>query len=672
VPRALFLSPLWVYGWTLLLALLLLVQVARWLFFGVGPLLLGLEMAGALSVSRLMSRRGAAEHQQVVLLSFLHLGASTALTDDIAWAIPFVGFVTVMPWALALSHLRTDIEAHFGGEGEALDRILASRRLISGRFLAGTALLSVPMFLVTAAFFVLFPRVGLNFLSGQRDAATPLSGFGDEVRLGEVGTIRSDSTVVMRVVPPSLPEEPPRRASLRLRGTSFDHYDGRAWARQIAPFAIALNQTGTTYPITRVAAPGSDVPTRISLAHLDPPVVFLPPDAVAIEVAPEDARGAFFDLSRTTADDVHYDDREGLGLRYVAWTPPRGARESPIGLRLEHQHAYLELPEGHEDVIELARTWTAGATTDRERAERILSRLRDGDFGYTLTMHDPGERTPLSSFLFVRREGHCEYFASAMAVMLRAVGVPSRSVTGFLGGEWNGYGGYYAIRSSDAHAWVEAYLSGEGWVTFDPTPPARDAALDRGLLGELTASLAEMYEALAAEWDERVVFWDLASQRDLFRGLFGWTRWFRRRGARSTDAAEPAEVVSPDAESAPGPRATVPWAYVPGGVAIAAGLLLLWRRLRFDAPTSSARLLRELDRAFAARSRPRPPDRTPAEHTRLLAREGFAGHEEAVEIVRRYNAARFGGDALEGEELRALLARARRLARAPGEPRASG
>lgn len=672
VPRALFFGPLWVWGWTGALALLFVVQVLRWLFLGVGPLLLGLEMAGALSVSRLMSRRGAAEHQQIVLLSFLHLGASTALTDDIAWAIPFVGFVTVMPWALALSHLRTDIEAHFGGEGEALERILASRRLISGRFLLGTALLSVPMFLVTAAFFVLFPRVGLNFLSGQRDAATALTGFGDEVRLGEVGTIRSDSTVVMRVVPPNLPDEPPRRASLRLRGTSFDHYDGRVWAREIAPFAVALNQTGPFYPITRVPAAGSDVATRISLAHLDPPVVFLPPDAVAIEVAPEDARGAFFDLSRTTADDVHYDDREGLGLRYVAWTPPRGARDAPLGLRLEHQHAYLELPEGHEDVIALARAWTEGAASDRERAERILSRLRDGDYGYTLTMHDPGERTPLSAFLFVRREGHCEYFASAMAVMLRAVGVPSRSVTGFLGGEWNGYGGYYAIRSSDAHAWVEAYLPGEGWVTFDPTPPARDAMLARGLFGDLTASLAEMYEALAAEWDERVVFWDLTSQRDLFRGLFGWMRFFRRRGARTEGAVERSEASAPsDAASPEGASSSSSWAFVLLAAATALGLLFAWRRLGRGARTPPELLLQELDRALAARARPRPAARTPAEHARLLATEGFAGHEDASEIVQRYNAARFGGAVLEDEELRALRARARRLARAPGEPRAA-
>lgn len=663
VPRALFHGPRWAWGWTAALATFLGVQVLRWLLLAESPLLLGLEMAGALSVSRLMSRRGAAEHQQIVLLAFLELGASTALTDELVWALPFLGFVLVMPWALALSHLHAEIEAHFGrGEEDALARILASRRLIGGRFLAGTALLSVPMFVVTAGFFLIFPRVGLNFLAGQRDAATALTGFSDEVRLGEVGRLEGNATVVMRVVPPNLPPAPPRRAALRLRGTSFDHYDGRTWSRRRAENAVALRQAGATYALTRMPDEGNDLPTRVSLAHLDPPVVFLPTGTVAIEVPPELLRGGFFDLARSAADDVRYDDREGLGLRYTAWAPAPGTREWATGLRLDDAEAFLGVPEGHEDVVALGRSWAEGASSPREQAERILGRLRGGEYGYTLTMHEPGTRTPLGAFLFTHREGHCEYFASAMAIMLRGVGIPSRSVTGFLGGEWNPFGRYYAVRASDAHAWVEAYLPGEGWVTFDPTPGSADATFASGPLG----MIAGLYEALAAEWEDRVVFWDLSSQGAMFRRLFRFLSVLRRPGAAGSTGGPP--PTEPSASPEQGAAMATLGAQAPLALAAAAlvglGLLFAWRRARTAPLGPATLLLSELDRALAQRGRPRPAARTPEEHARGLAAEGFAGHAEAAALARRYNEARFGEAPLGPGELSALRRRARELGRA--------
>ena len=97
------------------------------------------------------------------------------------------------------------------------------------------------------------------------------------------------------------------------------------------------------------------------------------------------------------------------------------------------------------------------------------------NFRYTLKLTGTPGRDPLAHFLFETRAGHCEYFASAMAVMLRAIGIPSREVNGFLPGEYNDLGGDYIVRASDAHSWVEAYFPGSGWITFDPTPPAPDS-----------------------------------------------------------------------------------------------------------------------------------------------------------------------------------------------------
>lgn len=658
VSSAFFLGPTYARAWVGGLLAFAAIQVLRWALLGTSPLLLLLELSAALSVSRLMNRRSAAEYQQIVLLSFLHLGAATVLTSDLSWAIPFVGFVLVMPWALALSHLRTEIEAHFSAtrgddDDHGLARILRSKRLISGRFLVGTAALSVPMFLVTVLFFVIFPRVGMNFLAAQREGATPLTGFGNEVHLGEVGTLRTDSTVIMRVVPPNLPPDPPRYAPLRLRGSSFDAYDGRTWSRT-ASAPHALRTLLRYHLILRSPSPGNDRGYRIVLSHLDPPVVFLPEGTVALEI---DMTGRSatdeLDLGMSGGLDIRYDDSEGLGLRYTAWTPPPGAREAVVGLTTADAQRYLAVPSGHEDVLSLAHTWTRGARNDRERAERILVALREGEFTYSLEMRDPGDRTPLSAFLFVHRAGHCEYFASAMAVMLRGEGIPARSVTGFLGGEWNSFGGYYAVRSSHAHAWVEAYLPGEGWVTFDPTPASRSPFPAASFF----SGLDEIYDALAAEWEERVVSWDLSSQRGLFREMF---RFFRRSGGGSPSPGTVEAELEATEEAAPS------WTLDPLliGLLVAFGVatwLLLRPRSTPDPLRGPRLLLAEIDGALAKRGRARPPSRTPLAHARQLRTEGFADHPEVQSLVDRYLSARFGSEPLADTELASLRGRARTL-----------
>src|SRR5438067_7353869 len=108
----------------------------------------------------------------------------------------------------------------------------------------------------------------------------------------------------------------------------------------------------------------------------------------------------------------------------------------------------------------------AGSLFDAKQIQRHLKR----DFSYTLELPSHEVPDPLANFLFVRRKGHCEYFASAMAVMLRTRGIPSRVVTGFQSGVMNPVNGWLILRASDAHSWVEAWVDGWGWMTFDPTP----------------------------------------------------------------------------------------------------------------------------------------------------------------------------------------------------------
>lgn len=636
--------PGWQRAWNVLLLTLGAVQVLRGVS-GEAPLALALEFTAALQVSRLYNRRRAPEHQQIAILAFLHLCAATVLSSEITYGALFMGFVVLVPWMLALTHLRAEIEGHFASPASApeereatLGRVLASRRLVGASFLAGTAALSLPLFLSTAILFLAFPRVGLGFLAFGEGDTTHVAGFGSEVTLGDVGMLRDDATIVMHVTPPAVVRaRTPQHISLLLRGTSFDTYDGRRWSRTQSGGA-RIRRVEDDFPITRFQDPDHDLAWDIVLTLLDQEVVFLPEHTVAVEVPPRFAAGIDVgrDLVLSPGHEVRYEDPDALGLQYRAWTSVGGWREPIETLPHDELARYLAVPRDHEPLAAIAARWTEGATTDRERAERILAHLSGPEFTYSLEMLDPGELPPLVAFLEVTRRGHCEYFASAMAILLREAGVPARNVTGFSGAHYNSYGGYWVVQSGDAHAWVEAYIDGEGWVTFDPTPPS-ELVTESSLSRELSA----MMDALRTRWETWVVGYDLRSQRNLARtlgDLFG--------GSPSTARRFDAEQTRP-----PGSPGT--------SIAVVLGLVVLViladrayraflvRRSPTARVPAAAReivqLYRELERELARLGVPRGPSVTPLEHARGLSARQVPGADVVDAVTRRYVEVRFGG-----------------------------
>lgn len=679
-------SASWQRQWTLALLGLLALQIARGVL-GEPWLASGLAWSGALQLARLANRRSAREYLQIALLAFLHLCAATVLSTEITYGIAFFGFVIVAPWMLALTHLRAEIESQHlarsrvshraetqtpdderitlppgqtsGVTHAQLARVLSSRRLVGAPFLVGTAFLSLPLFMLTALLFVAFPRVGLGMLAFGGQGGASVAGFGSEVELGQVGRIRDDPTVILRVTPPNLGSTAPARLlDLYLRGTSFDHYDGRRWTRTARVRGRPIPHFYEEYAITRSLDPNTDVPFGIVLDALNQTVVFLPEHTVALSVPPHivNGRETARDLVLYPGLDVRYEDGQELGLRYTAWLSMSPRREAVESIDDAARETYLQVPEGHERLATLAREWTEGARTDRERAERIVDHLHASPFVYSLDMRDPGDRPPLERFLFEWRSGHCEYYASAMSILLRTLGVPSRNVTGFLGGRWNDYGRYYAVRSGDAHAWVEAYLPGEGWVTFDPTPPGRN---DLSLVASVLEDLRNLVDAAIVWWELDVVSFDLRSQRDILRDAVRWVRGDRQR----TSDERVDETAAPSTES---------WLSWPVLMVVALTAITAWmyaRRRRAPEATVSERvarvvaLYRLLEAALAARGVPRPPNHTPREHAASLAARAFVGADTVAEVTARYNEARFGTTTLSEADLVALESRVTLLAR---------
>jgi transglutaminase-like putative cysteine protease len=170
---------------------------------------------------------------------------------------------------------------------------------------------------------------------------------------------------------------------------------------------------------------------------------------------------------------------------------------------------YLQLPPVLDARIPtLAQTATERGKNSYDKAAALETFLKT-KYAYTLQLTGSPGKDPLAHFLFETRAGHCEYFASAMTVMLRTQGIPAREVNGFLPGEFNELGGDYIVRASDAHSWVEAYFPGSGWIVFDPTPDA--PAVSTSFFSRL-ANLADWAELT---WNDWVISYDFAHQTAL-------------------------------------------------------------------------------------------------------------------------------------------------------------
>jgi transglutaminase-like putative cysteine protease len=644
--------------------LVLALQIGR-LAWGAPLLEVTVEFAIVLQIVRLATRRGAAQDQQVIVLAWLHLIAGTVLGGGLAYAICFVAFLVIAPGALVLSHLRREVEGNYRqgardrtGLPVDVPRILRSRRVIGKTFLALTCLLSVPIFLFTAVVFVAFPRVGLSLLLLNRPTSGRMVGFSDHVDLGGVGTLRTDPTIVIRVEIPDLPAPPPDRIALYLRGTALDAYDGSAWTRSRVA-RVSAERLGNMVPILRYPSPAMDRAIKLDLEPIDPPVLFLPPNTAAIQVRPrgEPLFGSKIEVLRGSEDELRYLSPDNRGISYEAFLIEPHER-FVHALPVEAREAYLALPDMPPRIAALALEWTEGAGSPMAKAKAIEARLKQ-DYSYDLNSPSGASRDPLDHFLFESRRGHCEYFSTAMAVLLRHVGVPTRNVTGFVGGTYNRFGSYYSIRQGDAHSWVEAYIDGDGWTRFDPTPPSGAQSL-MATTG-LVATLRDMLEAMGKTWDRRVVRYDLQQQIWLFSGLR--SQFMQTRRSIGSVAVE--------LGSKPRGSLAVGAALI---VAIGGGVVafVLWRRRRTrgegkGAPSKqglgpeaklATELYQRLQKEMAVVGVPRSPGTPPLRHAQKLLEDKHPCAEAVHEVTCAYLRARFGDEPLDSaqrEQLEALI-----------------
>jgi transglutaminase-like putative cysteine protease len=478
----------------------------------------------ALLVLRLFSARRYRDFVFLAILAFLLVLAASVLTVDSSFLIGFAAFLLTAVATFILLDMR---RSAFSATAHAREPDESSTAQQMGIALGTlTPILVSSILLIAVAIFFVLPRLSAGYLSAYAAGGELSTGFSDHVELGQIGQIQQSGSVVMHIQVAG--DQRGSYSELLWRGIALNQFDGRSWSNTERQVVIPRSPEGRfLLPISSAGGEGKILHYRVLLEPLGTNVFFVAAKPRWIQggyrMVTTDAGGALYDLDREHPVGVYEGESDvsrptEQALRRAL---PVAVRDLAGGLSSDEQKL-LQLPNLDARIPQLAREITAKSRTPYQRAADLENYLRT-HYGYTLDLGHVVPKDPLASFLFERKEGHCEYFASAMAVMLRTQGIPARVINGFRGGEFNDITSQYVVRMRNAHSWVEADIPGYGWMTFDPTPG--DNLGSRGRLSRIMLYL----DAASSFWREWVINYDFQHQRVLGQQATNSSRQFFER-----------------------------------------------------------------------------------------------------------------------------------------------
>lgn len=439
----------------------------------------------------------------VLNLICLLLGAMVA--QDLIFALLFLSFYLVLGGGLIHYHLM----AEQAGNHSPPDvfKQYDGKEHLRGRLFGFSTGLMVLTLALTALIFSAFPRLSLGiFSSGSK---TPITGFSEAVQLGDIGTIKQNTAVVMRVEFSQKGEPYRPKTPVYWRGVVLDHFNGNSWFSTTRPKTRFINHPGIGVQLFAQEPESSVIRQDIYMDGFDSNVIFTP-------ALPRFIDGDFRHLQINTDFALKTLDRNSRLNTVTLISDPTPSSQHRAQNKLDmksekRRKKFLQLPAMSPEITRLAENLTQN--TSETTADNILNHLRS-NFTYTLDLETKPGRTALDHFLFTRKKGHCEYFASSMVVLLRLTGIPARLVNGFLGVEWNDLGNYMVIRQNHAHSWVEAYFPEKGWVRYDPTPS--DPTLSES---EFHDPLSRALDLMRLNWQRYIVHYSMKDQVLFFTDL---------------------------------------------------------------------------------------------------------------------------------------------------------
>ena len=569
--------------------------------------------AGLISAHRMLSAPEAATDGQVHLSGLLMVAGGAALSGELVYGLFLVAFSVLSSLSLALGVVEAAVP-----EGEPVPVREVMRPLAKGLGFAVAG---------AVAFFILFPRMNWNMMGPRASPGLGVAttGFSDTVRLGGAGTIKGNPRIVLRS---TLSPDPGKEyLDAYWLGRTYDIFDGQEWT------SVGRPPRGRLSMVT--LRPGAEnlIHQRVELlpAYGARTAVALETPARLGNAAAHTQTGSRrISLQEMGGDEVRFQD-PAISYTYEAYSlPPGGSGDRFRDLPPDEQDALLTLPETMDPRVGQTAARVLNGELEPLAAARKLTAWLHREYTYTLELSGDVD-DPLADFLFERKAGHCEHFATALTLMLRTQGIRARLATGFFGGERVADG--YIVRAGDAHAWTHVLVPGRGFVTVDATPPGHRASQSSIALQRLLA----FYEALEARWRSAVVDYSFRDQVDVARSL---VRPPRARPGEATPSLPPLRA----------------WAasLVAGMLAYAAWRVLA-RFLDRARPHEATDFVDAVEAQLASARLERREDETLEELDARLAREGHPLSHVLSPVTRRYLEARFGGRPLRQGEAAVLL-----------------
>ncbi|HLK69752.1 MAG TPA: transglutaminaseTgpA domain-containing protein [Bryobacteraceae bacterium] len=602
-----------------------------------------------LAVLKILTAKTNRDHLYTACIAFLELLAAAILSANFNFFVFLALYLLFAIAALSSGEIRRSMY-------KTTPTARNGPKHFQVRLASLTILVTMGILALTGGLFFLLPRTADAAFSRLTSHHVHIPGFSNQVNLGDIGEIKTTSRPAMhiRLIGREI------AGGVKWRGGTLVDFDGHRWSnpnpsRQL--IQVVNGQAELEAPDNRPRG----ISYTVDYDELETDSLFFAgtPQRVYLHSGPVIRWEGGYRLGRLPSPGFHYEAYSLLD------EPPEVAPirfPTPI-LSLADRERNLQLPILDARIARLAREVTAGASTDLERA-RILERYLRTEFGYTLQLPSHEVADPVAYFLFTRKKGHCEYFASSLALMLRTLGIPSRLATGFQSGIFNPISDLWLLRASDAHSWVEAWIPGHGWTTFDPTPPDPNAAGFAFL-----TKLGLYVDAAETFWQQWVVGYTSGQQLSLVDQL---QQGARRLGIRWFDSLN-------GVGSNWGTGALVQWAkrFALRILAVFAVGLWIWKmgpplirllRIRHrvkrvrrgEASIADATLLYErMLHLLKRRGYHKPVWFTPVEFAASLPQSNLG--KAVTEFTATYNALRFGGRTDEAPRLSILLDQLERL-----------